>query len=196
MAGPFGPFELTFERLGYTLINKVADEIFGDSGAARQTIVAVYNHGKQDLFYLSSSFELGGFTAGAQPSQIAAGTIGGYKVELHGIATGVTGADVRFGFSPSASDYCLRIVTSNPYAGDNSAQADAQRGITVRRSRSAIATKSTSTSIRAAEAAHEQISADAHVSGTCINNQTDSSTVIACPCVKQFTDRTSARARI
>ena len=72
MAGPFGPFESTFERLGDTLINKVADEIFGDSGAARQTIVVVYNHGSQDLFYLSSSFESGGFTAGAQPGQIAA----------------------------------------------------------------------------------------------------------------------------
>jgi len=36
MAGPFGPFESTFERLDDTLINKVADEIFGDSGAARQ----------------------------------------------------------------------------------------------------------------------------------------------------------------
>ena len=100
MAGPFGPFESPFERLGDTLINKVADEIFGDSGAARQTIVVVYNHGNQDLFYLSNSFESGGFTAGAQPGQIAAGTIGGYKVESHGIATGVTGADVRFGFSP------------------------------------------------------------------------------------------------
>jgi hypothetical protein len=73
MAGPSGPFESTFERLGDTLINKVADEIFGDSGAARQTIVVVYNHGNQE---------------------------------------------------------CLRIVTSNPYA-DNSAQADAQGGITV-----------------------------------------------------------------
>jgi hypothetical protein len=41
MAGPFGPFESTFERLDDTLINKVADEIFGDSGAARQTIVVV-----------------------------------------------------------------------------------------------------------------------------------------------------------
>src|ERR1700751_1888667 len=79
MAGPFGPFESTFERLGDTLINKVADEIFGDSGAARQTIVVIYNHGNQDLFYLSNSFESGGFTAGTQPSQIAAGTIGGYK---------------------------------------------------------------------------------------------------------------------
>jgi len=41
----------TFERLGDTLINKVADEVFGNSGAARQTIVVVYNHGSQDLFY-------------------------------------------------------------------------------------------------------------------------------------------------
>ena len=93
MAGPFGPFESTFERLGDTLINKVADEVFGNSGAARQTIVVVYNHGNQDLLYLSNSFESGGFTAGAQPSQITAGTIGGYKVESCGIATGVTGAE-------------------------------------------------------------------------------------------------------
>jgi hypothetical protein len=128
MAGPFGPFESTFERLGDTLINKVADEIFGDSGAARQTIVVVYNHGNQDLFYLSNLFQPGGFTTGAQPSQITAGTIGGYKVESHAIATGVTEADVRFDFSPSDSDYCLRIVSSNPYAGDN----DAQEGITVK----------------------------------------------------------------
>jgi len=56
MAGPFGPLESTFDRLGDTLINKVADEIFGDSGAARQTVVVVYNHRNQDLFYLSSSF--------------------------------------------------------------------------------------------------------------------------------------------
>ena len=97
-----------------------------------KTIVVVHNHGSQDLFYLSSSLQSGLFTAGAQPSQIAAGTIGGYKVESHGIATGVTGADVRFGFSPSDSDYCLRIVSSNPYGGDNSAQADGQGGITVK----------------------------------------------------------------
>lgn len=38
----------------------------------------------------------------------------------------------RFGFSPSDSDYCVRIVSSNPYAGDNSAEADAQGGITVK----------------------------------------------------------------
>jgi hypothetical protein len=132
MAGPFGPFESIFERLGDALINQLADEIFGDSGAARQTIVVTYNHGSQDLFYLSSSFESGGFTAGAQPGQIAAGTIGGYKVESHDVLTGVTGADVRFGFSPSDSDYCLRIVSSNPYAGDNSTQPDAQKGITVK----------------------------------------------------------------
>jgi hypothetical protein len=160
MAGPFGPFEWTFEWLGDTLINKVGEEIFGDGAAARQTIMVVYNHGNQDHFYLSNLFESGGFTAGAQPGQIAAGTIGGYKVEPHGIATGVTGADVRFGFSPFDSDYCLRIVTSNPYAGGNSAQADLQRGITETRcSRPVIATKSTSTSIQADEAAYEQIPA-------------------------------------
>ena len=132
MAGPFGPFDATFERLGDMLINKVADEIFGDSGAARSTRVVIYNHSDKDLFYLSNSFDSGGFTPGVQPGQVAAGTIGGYKVESHGLATGVTGADVRFGFSPSDSDYCLRIVSSNPYAGDNSLEADAQGGIIVK----------------------------------------------------------------
>ncbi|SPE26910.1 conserved hypothetical protein [Acidobacteriia bacterium SbA2] len=67
-----------------------------------------------------------------QPSVIQAGTAGGYKVESHGVMTGVTGADVRFGLNPSDSDYCLRIVTSNPYAGDNTMSADAAEGLTVR----------------------------------------------------------------
>jgi len=46
----------------------------------------------------------------------------------------VTGADVRFGFSPSDSDYCLWIVSSDPYGSDNSAEADAQGGIIVKSS--------------------------------------------------------------
>ena len=130
--GPLGPFGGTIERLGDTLINKVTDEVFGDSGAARSTRVIIYNHSGQDIYFISSSFDSGGFTPGLQPSIIQAGTAGGYKVESHGVMTGVTGADVRFGLSPSDSDYSLRIVSSNPYAGDNTMSADAAGGLTVR----------------------------------------------------------------
>ncbi len=132
MAGPFGPFGAQIERIGDMLINKVSDEIFGDSGAARSTRVVIYNHSEQDLYYLSSNFESGGFTPGLQPTKIEGGSIGGYKVESHGFMTGVTGADVRFGLNPSDNTYCLRIVTSNPYVGDNAMSADAGQGLTVR----------------------------------------------------------------
>jgi hypothetical protein len=89
--GPFGPFEATFERLGDMLINKVQDEIFGDSDAARSARVIIYNHTGQDLYFLTSSFDSGGFTAGQQPGVVPAKSAGGYKVESHGFATGVTG---------------------------------------------------------------------------------------------------------
>ncbi|SPE26909.1 hypothetical protein SBA2_310015 [Acidobacteriia bacterium SbA2] len=64
MGGFLGPFGAQFERLGDMLINKVADEVFGDSGAARSTRVVIYNHSSQDIYFLSSSFDSGGFTAG------------------------------------------------------------------------------------------------------------------------------------
>jgi len=136
MSGPLGPFESSFERLGDSLINKVADEIFGDSDAARWTRVIIYNHSNQDLYYLSSSFESGGFSPGMQPGKIDANSAGGYRVESHGIMTGVTGADVRFGFNPSDNNYCLRIVSSNPYAGDNSYSADTSQALSIRASMS------------------------------------------------------------
>jgi hypothetical protein len=133
MSGPLGPFGDTFERLGDTPINKVADEIFGAPDAARSTRVIIYNHSGQDLFPISNSFSSGGFTAGQQPHVIEAGTAGGYRVESHGFATGVTAADVRFGLSPSDGTVALRIVTSNPFAGDNSmsAEADQDRDLVV-----------------------------------------------------------------
>ena len=101
MTSPFGPFGSQIERLGDLLINKVSDEIFGDGDAARLTRVMIYNHTSQDLFFLDSSFESGGFSAGMQPDKIEADAIGGYRVESHGLASGVTGADVSFGLSPT-----------------------------------------------------------------------------------------------
>ena len=127
MSGPLGPFGDTFERLGDTLINKVADEIFGASDAARSTRVIIFNHTNRDLFPISNSFSSGGFTAGQQPHVIEAGTAGAYRVESHGFATGVTDADIRFGLSPSDQAFALRIVTSNPFAGDNSMSAEADQ---------------------------------------------------------------------
>jgi hypothetical protein len=46
--------------------------------------------------------------------------------------TGVTGADIQFGLNPTDDACCLRIVTSNPYAGDNSFTAEGNGGLTVR----------------------------------------------------------------
>ena len=130
-AAVLGPLGAPVERLGDTLINKASDEIFGDSGAARSTRVVIYNHSNQNLYFLTSSFDSGGFTPGMQPSVIEPGTVNGYKVESHGFMAGVTGADVQFGLNPSDSTWCLHIVTSNPYAGDNSGAADAAGGLKV-----------------------------------------------------------------
>jgi hypothetical protein len=120
MPGPFGPFEAQVERLGDLLINKVSDEIFGDGDAARLTRVVICNHTDQDLYFLDSAFESGGFSTGMQPTTIGAKTIGGYRVESHGIASGVTGATVHYGFSPGDATPVLEVTASNPYAGDNS----------------------------------------------------------------------------
>ena len=59
MSGPLGPFGDTFQRLGDMLINKVADEIFGPSGAFRSTRVIIFNHSDQDLFPFFNSFSSG-----------------------------------------------------------------------------------------------------------------------------------------
>jgi hypothetical protein len=123
MDNPFGPFGSTFERLGDILINKVIDDIFGDSDATRLTRVFIYNHTDQSLYFLDSSFETGGFSMGMQPHTIEAQTISGYRVESFGLATGVTKAHVTFGLDPSDNTIAVEIVTSNPYIGDNSASA-------------------------------------------------------------------------
>jgi hypothetical protein len=130
MSGPFGPFAGQFVRFGDTLINKISDEVFGDGNAARSTRVVIYNHSDQDLYYVWSSFDSGGFTPGMQPERIEARTIGGYRVESHGFMTGVTGADVRFAVEPSENAPCLRIVSSNPYVGDNTYSVESGEGLT------------------------------------------------------------------
>lgn len=134
MTSPFGPFGTQVERLGDLLISKISDEIFGDGDAARLTRVVIYNHTDQALFFLDGSFESGGFSAGMQPGAIEAGTIGGYRVESHGVGTGVTGATVRFGLNPADDTAALEIVTSNPFIGDNTGVANAADGLTARSS--------------------------------------------------------------
>lgn len=134
MTSPFGPFGSQVERLGDLLISKIEDEIFGDSEAARLTRVVIYNHTDKSLFFLDSSFETGGFSPGLQPGTIEGGTIGGYRVESHGFGTGVTGATVRFGLDPTDDTAALEIVTSNPFAGDNTGSASTDEGLTARSS--------------------------------------------------------------
>jgi hypothetical protein len=134
MTNPFGPFGTAVERLGDMLINKISDEIFGEGDAARLTRVVIYNHTDQALFFLDSSFESGGFSAGMQPSTIESTAIGGYRVESHGAATGVTGATVHFGLSPTDDTVALEVVTSNPFIGDNTGEANGAEGLTARSS--------------------------------------------------------------
>lgn len=130
--GPLGPFGDTFERLGDTLINKVADEIFGSSDAARQTLVVIFNHMDDDLFFLDSSFASGGFTPGMQaPDTIGAKSAQAYRVESHGLATGVTGATVHYGLVAGDPTVALEIITSNPFGGDNHSEVQAFNGLSV-----------------------------------------------------------------
>src|SRR5215831_37989 len=117
------PFGQTFERAADTLVNKALDEIFNpNSDAVRLTVVVIYNHTDSSVFLVDSSFDSGGFTPGMQaPFQIDGKTAAGYRVESHGIATGVTGAHVRYGLTAGDSNsVVLDITTSNPFAGDNS----------------------------------------------------------------------------
>ncbi len=125
-----GPFGSTFTRIGDTLINKVSNEIFGDGDAARSTTVVIYNHSNNDLFKLSDNFDSGGFSPSSNPNIISAMSAGGYKVESHGVATGVTGADITWGLNTTDAEFVLRVVTSNPFAGDNTQSADTGGGFT------------------------------------------------------------------
>ncbi|SRR5208337_5346580 len=124
-------FGQSFERASDILLNNVIDEIFNpNSDAARLTVVVVYNHTNSPLLLIDSSFDSGDFTPGRQaPFQIDPKTAGGYRVESHGIATGVTGAHVRYGLTAGdPNSLVLDIVTSNPYVGGNSSQAQGVNG--------------------------------------------------------------------
>ena len=124
-------FGQSFERASDILLNNVIDEIFSpNSDAARLTVVVVYNHTNSPLLLIDSAFDSGGFSPGKQaPFQIDPKTAGGYRVELHGIATGVTDAHVRYGLTAGdPNSLVLDIVTSNPYVGGNSSQAQGMNG--------------------------------------------------------------------
>jgi hypothetical protein len=128
------PFGQTFERAGDQLLNKVLDDIFNlDGAAARLTVVVIYNHTDTPIFFIDSSFDTGGFTPGEQaPFQIDPMTANGYRVESHGVATGVTGAHIRYGLAAGdASSLVLDITTSNPFVGDNSSDAQGTNGFSV-----------------------------------------------------------------
>ena len=114
-----------------TPLNKVLDEIFNlDGAAARLTVVVIYNHTDTPIFFIDFSFDTGGFTPGEQaPFQIDPMTANGYRVKSHGIGTGVTGAHIRYGLAAGdASSLVLDITISNPFAGDNSSDAQGMNG--------------------------------------------------------------------
>jgi hypothetical protein len=126
-------FGQSFERASDILLNKVMDEVFNpNSDAARLTVVVIYNHSNNPLILIDSNFDSGGFTPGKQaPFQIDAMSAGGYRVESHGVATGVTGAHIRYGLTAGdPNSVVLDITTSNPYVGGNSSQAQGTNGFT------------------------------------------------------------------
>ena len=113
---------------------RALDEIFNpNSDATRLTVVVVYNHSSTTLFLVDTNFDSGGFTPGmASPAQIDPSTTIAYRVESHGVATGVTGAHIRYGTAPGDQiEVVLDINTSNPYAGDNHSEVQAFSGFSV-----------------------------------------------------------------
>ncbi len=126
------PFGAVFERFGETLVNRALGDIFGPDDASRSTRVLVFNHSPWPLFFLTAGFETGGFSNGGPPMRIDAGSAAGYRVESHGVMTGVTGAVVQFGYRPTDQQPCLWISTSNPFAGGNSWNAVGLNGLFAR----------------------------------------------------------------
>jgi hypothetical protein len=116
----FVPYGQYITRFTDVMMNRVLPEVFGDGGDARSTKVFIYNHTEHDLYLIATPFfESGGVANdGRVPYQITRNSVEGYKVVSHGFLTGVTGADVRYGFNPGDQQPCLWIVTSNPYIGD------------------------------------------------------------------------------
>ena len=127
------PFGATFERFGEMLVNRALADIFGPDGASRSTRVLIFNHTSSSLFFLTASFDSGGFSnSGEPPGEIVAQSAAGYRIESHGFATGVTDAVVQYGYQASDQQPCLTISTSNPFAGDNSWNAVGQNGVVAR----------------------------------------------------------------
>lgn len=127
------PFGAPVWRITETLINKAQDSLFGPSDASRSTRVLIFNHSRWPLYFLGASFESGGFTPGQNPpGMIEAKSVGGYRVESHGFATGVAGAVVQYGYRPTDQYPCLWIVTSNPFAGGNSWNGQGYNGLVVK----------------------------------------------------------------
>lgn len=116
-----GPFGGVFVRIGDSLINQVLAGIFGDGNSVRSTTVIIYNHSVVPIFKISDHFDSGGFSPETSANIILPKTASGYRVESHGIGTGVTGARIQWGLSPPPLDagYVLCITTSNPFIGDN-----------------------------------------------------------------------------
>ena len=115
-----------------------AIDLGGDENAGRRLVVMraidkldrLGPAGVRALLGAGRKDDSGDFTPGRQaPFQIDPKTAGGYRVESHGIATGVTGAHVRYGLTAGdPNSLVLDIVTSNPYVGGNSSQAQGVNG--------------------------------------------------------------------
>ena len=130
-AGSVVPFGSTFVRAGAALVNKAVDDVFNLTGdATRQSVVNIYNRTDNPIFFVDASFDSGGFTTGkVAPFQIDGKTANAYRVESHGVGTGVTGAHIRYAFSQPVQgadpEVVLDINTSNPFAGSNHAEVQA-----------------------------------------------------------------------
>lgn len=128
-----GPFDGPVWRSVEMLTNKAQDSLFGPSDASRSTRVLIFNHSRFPLYFLGAGFESGNFTPGQNPpGMIEAKSVGGYRVESHGFATGVTNAVVQYGKRPTDGQPSLWIVTSNPFVGSNSWSGQGYNGLVVR----------------------------------------------------------------
>ncbi|WP_431267471.1 hypothetical protein [Dankookia sp. P2] len=133
MLDALGPFGTPVWRITESLVNKAPEGLFRPAEAARSTRVLIYNHSRWPLHLLGASFESGGFAACAHPpALIEPKSVGGYRVEGAGPASGVTGAVVQYGFRPTDQYPCLWLVTSNPFGGCNSWNGQGYDGLAVR----------------------------------------------------------------
>ena len=120
-------------RISERLVNRAQDRLFAPATAARSTRVLVYNHTPWPLHRLTMHCQTGGFAPGqAPPAMIEPKSVGGWRAESAGAATGVTGAVVEYGFRPTDQYPCVWLVTSNPFGGANSWNGQGYGGLTVR----------------------------------------------------------------